>query len=208
MKKTDGILDCTVITSRPPLIQQDCLEINPAARAYITAGAPCECSPMFLEELKAHIRDSRKGSMICVVIMLIFAGVMLLCLLSEGSAMILARAFRVDSEGVSMHWTIQPGLFTLPLLAAGLIALSVLLLRRRNHFLRVIEEAERGNILCFRHDVRDILRYEYKDTDGDSVYEYYADLGGFAVQLTQKTQYSRTAVGVIAQAGVKEYFFL
>ena len=72
----------------------------------------------------------------------------------------------------------------------------------------MIEEAERGNVLCFRYDVRNILRYEYKDTDNDTVYEYYADLGDFAVQLSQKPQYSRTAAGVIAQAGGKEYFFL
>ncbi|MGN1340663.1 MAG: hypothetical protein ACI4WS_10255 [Oscillospiraceae bacterium] len=207
MNRSDVILDCTVITSRPALIQQDCLDVNPQAREYITAGVPCNCTPMLLELLKAHIRDSRKGSMLCIVIMLVFAGVMLMCFFSECAAMILEHSFRVDGEGVSISWAIQPGLLTMPAMAVGLIVLSILLIRRRDHFLRVIEEAERGNILCFRYAVRDILRYEYRDTDGDPVYEYYADLGGFAVKLSQKKKYSRTATGVLAQAGGKEYFF-
>lgn len=208
MNDSDVILDSTVTTARPALIQQDCLEVNPQAREHITAGVPCSCTPMLLELLKAHIRDSRKGSILCVVIMLVFAGVMLMCFFSECASLVLAQSFRLDGEGLYVRCTSQPRLITQPALAVGLIVLSILLIRRRNHFLRVVEEAEHGNILCFRYVVRDILRYEYRGTDGDPVYEYYADLGEFAVQISQKKKFSRTATGVLAQAGGKEYFFL
>lgn len=208
MKITDGALDCTVITERPKIIQQDCLEVAPQARSFITAGTPCKCTPMLLEQLKTHIQSGRKGSLICIVIMLVVAGIMLLCFLSEYAAAAAAQIFRLDSEGLYIHLSGQAVSTVLPVLAVGLVLLSILLLRRRRAFLRVIEEAERGNVLWFRYDVRDILRYEYRDTDNDTVYEYYADLGGFAVKLTQKTMYSPTAVGVLAEVGGKEYFFL
>lgn len=206
MKKTDGILDCTRITSRPAVIQQDCFEADKRAEPYISAGEPCRCTPSVVEELKKRVAKSRSSTLVCAVILLVFAGVLLMCFLSK--CVIVGVQGLISGEGFSCVWTGHFLSLTMPGLAVGLVLLSVILLRRRNMFLHAVEEAERGNVLCYSYRVRDILRYEYKDSDSDTVYEYYADLGGFAVKLAQKTQYSPVATGVVAQVGGKRWFFL
>lgn len=206
MNKTDGILDCTRITSRPVVIQQDCFEVDKRAEQYIFAGEPCRCTPSVVEELRKRVMQGRSSALVCAVIMLVFAGVMLMCFLSECA--IVGIQGLISGEGFSCVWTGQLLSLSMPVIAVGMVILSVMLLRRRDTFRHAVEEAERGNVLCYCYRVRDILRYEYKDADNDTVYEYYADLGGFAVKLSQKTQYSPVATGVVAQVGGKRWFFL
>lgn len=162
MKVTE---DFVSISERPKIIQP----VSPETAGYIYNGEPCAFDSEQYAALKKHIR---RGQFVFAVIMVFVA--------------VCGAAFAAGAFCGGVPRSLKEIRDSVFILAVGiaLIAFAVFMGRLYNKDTTALQEAERGNIRCFQYKYHNKLRYEYKDAEKNTRYDYYADLGDFAVKFT------------------------
>lgn len=190
MKVTE---DFVSISERPKIIQPDGQPILPETAEYIYNGESCAFDGEQYNALKKHIR---RGQFVYAVIMVFVAA----C----------GAAFAAGAFCGGVPRSLKDMRDSVFILAVGivLIALAVLMGRFYNKDTTALKSAENGHIRCFRYKYHNKLRYEYKDFDKDTRYDYYADLGDFAVDIPQAAAYAPYAVGAVISVDDNDCFYL
>ncbi|MGN0586623.1 MAG: hypothetical protein ACI4JF_04990 [Oscillospiraceae bacterium] len=185
--------DFVSISERPQIIQSDGQPVLPEAAEYIYNGEPCDFDGEIHTALKKHIHRGRFVS----VVMMVFVAV---C-----GAAFAASSFRSGAPRTFQDETDSAFFLVLGIM---LMALALLMWWLYNRKTAALKAAKSGNIRCFRYKYYQKLRYEYKDIDRDTLYDYYADLGGFCVDIPKKAAYVPYAVGAVISVGGKDCFYL
>lgn len=190
MKVTE---DFVSISERPEIIQPDGQPVLPEAAEYIYNGEPCAFDGGIYAALKKHIRRGR------------FPAVVMMVFVAACDAAFAAGAFW-DGVPRSIK-SIKDAVFFLTV-GIMLMAFALFMGRLYNKDIVALKSAENGQIRCFRYKYYNKLRFEYKDFDKDTRYDYYADLGGFSVEIPKEAEYASYAVGAVISVDDSDYFYL
>lgn len=187
MKVTEDFIS---ISERPKIVQPDGQPVSAETAEYIYKGELCAFDGEQYAALKKHIRRRR---FVYIVITVFIAA----CGAAFAAGAFLGGAPRSFKEMRNFVFILAVGI--------AFIAVAVLVGRLYNKDTTALKAAERGNI---RYKYHNKLRYEYKDAEKDTRYDYYADLGDFAVNIPQAAAYAPYAVGAVISVDDNDCFYL
>lgn len=198
------------IANRPKVIQSNGAAISPDTEKFVYGGETVDFDIFMRSSFEKYVNDECKhmnfwvGLMVVISIASFLMGavpsvksiIAAVALFKETKAMSLALPF--GSIGATLLFTV------------GFLAVAYFIKHLSVKYKKALEAAENGLIRCYKYHFYYKLRY--KDTSGDGVsYEYYADLGDFAVLLEnslKKIEKSKYIFGAVVNIDGKDLFFL
>lgn len=201
--------DCVDIDKKPKILQCNGAVIAPEMEKFVYGGEAVDFDAFMYEYFEQYIKDECKKMKFWAGVMTVIGIVSLLMgAASSVQSIIAAVALFKETEALSLVLPFESIGATL-LFAVVFFAVAYFFKRNYDKYKQVLETANNGLVRCYKY--RFYYKLRYKDTSGDSVsYEYYADLGDFAVPLEnslRKTEKSRYLLGAVINIDGKDKFF-
>lgn len=195
------------ISRRPNNIQENGAAVSAATAALVYSGEKVEFDDFLYALFAGYInRECKTFNIRCLIMTVIGAAALI-------RTIILTIVSLMDTmepnDASGSFWT--HGSVGISLLIAILfLALAYYVRHCTEKYMKALKAAENGSLSCYRYCC--YFRLIYEDTSGDGVsYEYYIDLGGFAVTLTdslKKAPKSDHALAAVVDIDGKDYFFM
>ncbi|MGN0586624.1 MAG: hypothetical protein ACI4JF_04995 [Oscillospiraceae bacterium] len=168
----------------PDIVQQDGGAVNERAAPFIYGGVPVEANDFLYLTLQSRVKnrsDQKVLNAILIVAVVLMTGILNIFADGERNKMYLGGAILV-------------------------IAAAVLYYYGRAFSKRVSRAVEDRQVRFYSYTFYDKVYYKYDSDDYKPT--CYADLGGFAVKISDETRYSQNVTGAVVTVDDKDYFYL
>ncbi|MGN0609576.1 MAG: hypothetical protein ACI4J6_10245 [Oscillospiraceae bacterium] len=202
--------DYVDIDKRPKVIQSNGAVISPDTEQFVYGGEEVDFDAFMYSSFEKYVNDECRHMNFWAGIMTAIGIVtLIICAASSIKSIIAAVALFKKTEAMSLALPLGSIGATL-FFAVLFFAVAYFIKHLSDKYKRALEAAGNGMTRCYKYHF--FYKLRYKDTSGDGVsYEYYADLGSFAVPLEnslRKIEKSKHIFGAVIEMDGKERFFL
>ena len=202
--------DYVDIDKRPKVIQSNGAVISPDTEQFVYGGEEVDFDAFMYSSFENYVNDECKHMKFWAGVMTA-VGIGTLVLFAASSIKSIIAAVALFKETKAMSLALPFGTVGAALLFAVIFFAAAYFIKHlSDKYKRALEAAGNGMTRCYRYHF--FYKLRYKDTSGDGVsYEYYADLGNFAVPLEnslRKIEKSKHIFGAVIEMDGKERFFL
>lgn len=202
--------DYVDIAKRPKILQGNGAVISPEMEKFVYGGEAVDFDVFMHSSFEKYIKAECKNMNFWAALMVVISIVsFLMGAVPSVKSVIAAVALFKETKAMSLALPIEYIGATL-LFTVVFLAVAYFIKHLSVKYKKALEAAENGFIRCYKYHFYYKLRY--KDTSGDGVsYEYYADLGDFAVPLEnslKKIEKRKYIFGAVVNIDGKDLFFL